>query len=199
MSTTEDGSSAASRRVQQAPGLWRTDLQQQDLRVPGHEVIQARVDLGPTAPSVKHTPPRRRDHLHPGRVAGVPGRRPADQDLQRRGRLDRPSRSNPRGAQRRAAATRPNSPLMSSRKASRSSRWSTEWLPPTGKSHDSAGETGAGGSRDHAGPLGERRRARGRGDQRQRNGPRHHMTCPIGHADRRGILASTATKQRRSS
>jgi quercetin dioxygenase-like cupin family protein len=57
MSTTEDGSSGASRRVQQAPGLWRTDLQQQDLSVPGREVIQARVDLGPTAPLVKHTHP----------------------------------------------------------------------------------------------------------------------------------------------
>jgi quercetin dioxygenase-like cupin family protein len=57
MSTTEDGSSGASRRVQQAPGLWPTDLQQQDLSVPGREVIQARVDLGPTAPLVKHTRP----------------------------------------------------------------------------------------------------------------------------------------------
>jgi quercetin dioxygenase-like cupin family protein len=57
MSTTEDGSSGASRRVQQAPGLWRTDLQQQDLSVPGREVIQARVDLGPEAPLVKHTHP----------------------------------------------------------------------------------------------------------------------------------------------
>jgi quercetin dioxygenase-like cupin family protein len=55
--TTEDGSSGASRRVQQAPGLWRTDLQQQNLSVPGREVIQARVDLGPEAPSVKHTHP----------------------------------------------------------------------------------------------------------------------------------------------
>jgi quercetin dioxygenase-like cupin family protein len=57
MSTTEDGSSGASRRVQQAPGLWRTDLQQQDLSVPGREVIQARIDLGPTAPLVKRTHP----------------------------------------------------------------------------------------------------------------------------------------------
>ena len=43
--------------VQQAPGLWRTDLQQHDLSVPGHEVVQARVDLGPEAPLVKHTHP----------------------------------------------------------------------------------------------------------------------------------------------
>jgi hypothetical protein len=101
MSTTEDGSSGASRRVQQVPGLWRTDLQQQDLSVPGREVIQARVELGPTAPLVKHTHPGEEIYLHPGRVAGVAGRRPADEDLQRRGRLDRPGRSNPRGAQRR--------------------------------------------------------------------------------------------------
>jgi hypothetical protein len=52
MSTTEDGSSGASGRVQQAPGLWRTDLQQQDLSVPGREVVQARVDIGPEAPFV---------------------------------------------------------------------------------------------------------------------------------------------------
>jgi hypothetical protein len=52
MSTTEDGSSGASRRVQQAPGLWRTDLQQQDLSVPGREMVQARVDIGPEAPLI---------------------------------------------------------------------------------------------------------------------------------------------------
>jgi quercetin dioxygenase-like cupin family protein len=43
--------------VQQAPGLWRTDLQQHDLSVPGREVVQARVDIGPEAPLVKHTHP----------------------------------------------------------------------------------------------------------------------------------------------
>jgi quercetin dioxygenase-like cupin family protein len=57
MSTTEGGSSGAGGRVQQAPGLWRTDLQQHDLSVPGREVVQARVDLGPEAPLVKHTHP----------------------------------------------------------------------------------------------------------------------------------------------
>jgi hypothetical protein len=46
--------------VQQAPGLWRTDLQQHDLSVPGHEVVQARVDIGPEASLVKHTPRARR-------------------------------------------------------------------------------------------------------------------------------------------
>ena len=57
MSTTEDHSSGAGGRVQQAPGLWRTDLQQQDLSVPGREVVQSRVDIGPEAPLVKHTHP----------------------------------------------------------------------------------------------------------------------------------------------
>ena len=57
MSTTEDGSNGASRRVQQALGRWRTDLQQHDLSVDGHEVIHARVDLGPEGPLVKHTHP----------------------------------------------------------------------------------------------------------------------------------------------
>jgi quercetin dioxygenase-like cupin family protein len=57
MSTREDRSSGASGRVQQAPGLWRTDLQQQDLSVPGREMVQSRVDIGPEAPLVKHTHP----------------------------------------------------------------------------------------------------------------------------------------------
>ena len=46
--------------VQQAPRLWRTDLQQHDLSVPGHEVVQARVDIGPEAPFVTHTHPGER-------------------------------------------------------------------------------------------------------------------------------------------
>ena len=41
----------------QQPDIKRTDLQQHNLSVPGHEVVQARVDLGPTAPFVKHTHP----------------------------------------------------------------------------------------------------------------------------------------------
>jgi len=57
MNATEDRSSGASGRVQQAPGLWRTDLQQQDLSVPGREMVQSRVDIGPEAPLVKHTHP----------------------------------------------------------------------------------------------------------------------------------------------
>ena len=58
MSATEDHGSHASRMaVQQAPGLTRTDLQRQDLSVPGREVVQSRVDIGPEAPLVKHTHP----------------------------------------------------------------------------------------------------------------------------------------------
>jgi quercetin dioxygenase-like cupin family protein len=43
--------------VQQAPGLWRTDLQQHDLSIPGREVVQNRVDIGPEAPAVRHKHP----------------------------------------------------------------------------------------------------------------------------------------------
>ena len=43
--------------VQQAPGLWRTDLQQHDLSVPGRQVIQNRVEIGPEAPVVRHKHP----------------------------------------------------------------------------------------------------------------------------------------------
>jgi len=43
--------------VQQAPGLMRTDLQQHDLGIPGREVVQNRVDIGPEAPAVRHKHP----------------------------------------------------------------------------------------------------------------------------------------------
>jgi quercetin dioxygenase-like cupin family protein len=43
--------------VQQAPGLWRTDLQHHDLSIPGREVIQNRVEIGPEAPLVRHWHP----------------------------------------------------------------------------------------------------------------------------------------------
>jgi quercetin dioxygenase-like cupin family protein len=43
--------------VQQAPGLFRTDLSQHDLSAPGLEVIQNRVDIGPEAPAVRHKHP----------------------------------------------------------------------------------------------------------------------------------------------
>ncbi|NQD95924.1 cupin domain-containing protein [Pseudomonas sp. CrR25] len=38
-------------------GIKRTDLQQQDLDVAGHEVIQARVDIDPGVASPKHSHP----------------------------------------------------------------------------------------------------------------------------------------------
>jgi quercetin dioxygenase-like cupin family protein len=58
MSTTDDRTSERPEgAVQQAPGLWRTDLQRQDLSASGREVVQARVDIGPEAPPVKHTHP----------------------------------------------------------------------------------------------------------------------------------------------
>jgi quercetin dioxygenase-like cupin family protein len=43
----------------------RTDLQRHDLSVPGREVIQNRVEIGPEAPFVKHKHPGRRDHVSP--------------------------------------------------------------------------------------------------------------------------------------
>ena len=42
---------------QQPPGITCTDLQRQDLSVPGREVVQSRVDLTPEAPAIKHTHP----------------------------------------------------------------------------------------------------------------------------------------------
>ena len=56
MSTTENHPHRSG-AVQQAPGLWRTELQQHDLSVPGRQVVQQRVDIGPEAPPVKHTHP----------------------------------------------------------------------------------------------------------------------------------------------
>jgi quercetin dioxygenase-like cupin family protein len=44
-------------RVQQAPGLYRTDLQEHDLSVPGRQVIQNLVEIGPEAPVVRHKHP----------------------------------------------------------------------------------------------------------------------------------------------
>jgi quercetin dioxygenase-like cupin family protein len=46
-----------STTVQQAPGIKRTDLQQHDLSIPGREVIQNRVEIGPEAPFVRHKHP----------------------------------------------------------------------------------------------------------------------------------------------
>jgi quercetin dioxygenase-like cupin family protein len=50
-------STTTSSAVEQAPGLWRTDLQEHDLSVPGRMVIQNRVDLFPGAPAVRHKHP----------------------------------------------------------------------------------------------------------------------------------------------
>lgn len=44
--------------VQQLSEITRTDLQRHDLGVPGHEVVQNRVDIAPDAVPVKH--------IHPG-------------------------------------------------------------------------------------------------------------------------------------
>jgi hypothetical protein len=40
---------------QQPPEIRRTDVQRHDLSVPGREVVQAGVDIGPEAPIVEHT------------------------------------------------------------------------------------------------------------------------------------------------
>jgi quercetin dioxygenase-like cupin family protein len=56
MSTTDDHSHPSG-AVQQAPGLWRTKLQQHDLSVPRRVVVQQRVDIGPEAPRIKHAHP----------------------------------------------------------------------------------------------------------------------------------------------
>ena len=42
---------------QQALEIKRTDLQQHDLSIPGREVVQNRVDIGPEAPAFKHKHP----------------------------------------------------------------------------------------------------------------------------------------------
>jgi len=47
----------SSTTVQQAPGLFRTDVQAHDVSVPGRQMIQNRVDIGPEAPVVRHKHP----------------------------------------------------------------------------------------------------------------------------------------------
>jgi len=42
---------------QEVPGLIRTDLQRQDLSIPGREVIQNRVDIETAAPPIRHWHP----------------------------------------------------------------------------------------------------------------------------------------------
>jgi quercetin dioxygenase-like cupin family protein len=54
--------STASRRpagvsetaTESAPGLWRTNLQRQDLSLPGREVVQSRVEITPDSPPLRH-------------------------------------------------------------------------------------------------------------------------------------------------
>lgn len=41
----------------QGPGIKRTELQRHDLSIPGREVVQARVELGPGVGSGKHSHP----------------------------------------------------------------------------------------------------------------------------------------------
>jgi quercetin dioxygenase-like cupin family protein len=65
---------------QQAPGIGRADLQRHDLSVPGREVVQARVEIGPEAPFVKHTLPG--EEIIYRRIAGVSDRRWAVDDVQ---------------------------------------------------------------------------------------------------------------------
>ena len=47
---------AASANAQQS-GLTRTDLQRHDLSIPGHEVVQVRVDFSPHAAAPPHSHP----------------------------------------------------------------------------------------------------------------------------------------------
>ena len=44
-------------RVQQAPGLYRTDLQEHDLSIPGRQVNQNLVELRPEAQPIRHKHP----------------------------------------------------------------------------------------------------------------------------------------------
>ena len=57
MSTTQQHSSIPGTAVKIAPGLWRTNLQHYDLSVPGHEMIQSRVDIEPDSTPTRHTHP----------------------------------------------------------------------------------------------------------------------------------------------
>ena len=49
--------SLESNSLAQAPGITRTDLLQDDLSIPGREVIQTRVDIDPGAVAPKHRHP----------------------------------------------------------------------------------------------------------------------------------------------
>src|SRR5215213_4351627 len=51
------GASALGAQPARPPGTARTDLQRHDLSIPGHEVLQARVDFAPGASFPRHTHP----------------------------------------------------------------------------------------------------------------------------------------------
>jgi quercetin dioxygenase-like cupin family protein len=46
-----------STTAQQIPGIFRTDLQEHDLSIPGRHVIQNRVEVAPGVPAVRHKHP----------------------------------------------------------------------------------------------------------------------------------------------
>jgi len=55
MSATDDRPAGVSTTAKEAaPGLWRTDLQEHDISVPGREVVQTRVEITPDSPPIKH-------------------------------------------------------------------------------------------------------------------------------------------------
>jgi hypothetical protein len=121
------GSGARGRAVQQAPGLWRTDLQRQDLSVPGREVVQSRLAIGPEAPLVRHT--------HAGEeiiyvLEGSPEHQIEGQPLMTfngDALTSRPERSTRCGML--AAVIGRNPPAMSPEEGSRSSRSPSERQP----------------------------------------------------------------------
>lgn len=52
--TDERPAGVSETAVQAAPGLWRTDLQQQDLSLDGRQVVQTRVEITPDSPPLPH-------------------------------------------------------------------------------------------------------------------------------------------------
>ena len=109
-----------SSTVQQAPGIRRTDLQRHDLSVPGREVIQNRVEIGLEAPFVKHKHPGEEIiYLLEGTLEyHVDGQTPTT--LEAGDVLLVPAETGPRSGTS-AAATRPSSRRMLSKRGSRSS------------------------------------------------------------------------------
>ena len=108
---------------------------------------------------------------------------------------DWPVRLATGGCERRPARTRlggPCAPCRHRRVAAgsgRSNRCPSFALHDEGRSHEPV-KTGAGGRRDHAGHLGGDSLARGRGDQRQRIGPRRHRG--LGVSGTRTVISSVA-------